>query len=413
VLRQYLEAGYQDSYWVHPDAESAFKEMFHNYLREFAMIFHAETAIFAMSTSGEGDIAAGPERVNDTYRFMQQEMPDHIFVAEPIWKLFDLPDTHRQQWKVTGWSESFAEGCRTDVAWEPQLAGSRMYWIGENLYPEIDLGVEFKFLQIGDYFMGEGSWPCPHLYTSFIGYEDSWAGTERYRRRVRDSIYLGFIHRNPMMLTWEEQYTEDERIILRKTRELIDWSQPFKNAPVAIRVDSPNVGGGQWGIDGRKIVGQYEELLSAMPLMSSYLLPDEIAPEGITVVDARHDFAPVVLSEEILASLPLQISDGYRASYLWSDDRCTLLAYLYISTNHEKLEGRPDLSGNWHRMPEPINCKLSIKNLPEKELFCRIFSLDKKCCIQQSSVYGMISVELGVSADDYLIVVTPQKGNHE
>jgi hypothetical protein len=90
-----------------------------------------------------------------------------------------------------------------------------------------------------------------------------------------------------------------------------------------------------------------------------------------------------------------------------------LLAYLYNSTNHEKLEGRPDLSGNWHRMPEPINCKISIKNLPEKELFCQIFSLDKKCCIQQTSVYGMISVELGVSADDYLIVVTPQKGNDE
>jgi hypothetical protein len=406
VLRQYLEAGFQDADWTHPEAVSRFSAMFRQYLHEYACLFREETALFALSTSGEGDIAAGPARVNDTYQFMQQEMPNHIFLAEPIHRLFDLPDAHRRQWHVHGWANTFTEGCRTDVAWEPQLAGSRMYWIGEELLPDLDLAIEFKFLQMGDYFMGEGSWPCPHLYSRFMGHADTWAGTERYRRRVRDSLYLGLVHRCPILLTWDEQYTEDERMVLRQVRTLIDWAQPFQDAPVALRVDAANVGGGPWGADGRTVLGQYEEYCSALPLMTRYLQPEEPAPIGIPVLDARQPYTEPLLPPALLASSPLHLSPGYRASYLWSADCRTLVAYLYNSTAHACLEGRADLSGKWHRTPQPAACDITVRNLPAG-VTSRIFSLDAKRCIREQILTGATCVSLAAGTDDYLLVVTP------
>jgi hypothetical protein len=376
-------------------------------LREYAALFRDETALFAMSTSGEGDIAAGPARVNETYRFMREHMPNHLFLAEPIHRLHRLPEQQRAQWAVHGWSEGFAAGCRKDVAWEPQLAGSRMYWIGEALHPEIDLGIEFKFLQLGDYFMGEGSWPCPHPYARFMGHKDTWAGTERYRRRVRDSLYLGLVHRNPIMLTWDEQYTEDERIVLHQVRELMDWSQPFQAAPVAIRVDSPNVGGwGPWGTDGRAVLGRYEEFFSALPLMTRYLTPEETAPEGLPVLDAREPYAEPSLPAALLDAGPLRLSPGYRASYLWSADRRTLLAYIYNSTHHECLEGRPDLAGNWHRLPQPAGCTVTLRNLSSDQLACRCFSLERKQCVRELDFRENAHIDLGTATDDYCVLVT-------
>jgi hypothetical protein len=405
VLRQYLEAGYQDGDWTHPDADTRFTELFHGYLHDYADLFRDETALFAMSTSGEGDIAAGPDRVNDTYRFMRTHMPNHIFLCEPIFQLFDLPDEHRRQWHLQGGAQKRAEGCRTDVAWEPQLAGSRLYWMGRELHPEIDLAVEFKFLQLGDYFMGEGSWPCPHLYRRFMGYRDSWAGTERYRRRVRDSLYLGLVHRNPVMLTWEEQYAEDERSILQQVRRRIDWSQPFQPAPVGIRVESSNVGGGPWGSEGRHTLGQYEEYFSALPLMTRYLGPDETPDPGLMVLAATSPFAAPDLPAELLASGPLCLSSGYRASYLWSADRQSLIAYVYNCTHHEHLEGHPDLSGNWYRLPRLQTCQIALQNLPSVPLHWAAYSLNEKRCLHEELVEGSGQLSLPESDDDYLVLV--------
>lgn len=408
VFRQYLEAGFNDKDWTHVD--SPFTALFHAYLRDFANLFREETALFAMSTSGEGDIAAGPARVNDTYRFMKQHMPNHLFIAEPIHRLFRLPHEHRREWAVFGWTVKLAEGCRTDLPWEPQLAGSRMYWMGEDLPPEIDLSVEFKFLQLGDYIMSEGNWPCPPRYAQFMGHSDTWAGTERYRRRVRDSLYLGLIHRCPIMLTWDEQHTEDERMVLRQVRGQINWAQPFQQAPVAIRVASPNVGGGPWGPDGRRVLGQYESFFSTLPVMTRYLLPEEKDfTSDLTVFDARKPYAEPRLSEEILAQSPLRLSPGYRASYLWSADRRTLLAYIYNSTHHERLEGRRrDLSGSWHRLPRPASLKIAIKHLVDQPLDCQIYSLTSKSSVVHQTIRGSCVFDFAASQDDYLLVITPK-----
>ena len=284
-----------------------------------------------------------------------------------------------------------------------------MYWIAETLHPEIDLGIEFKFLQLGDYFMGEGSWPCPPLYARFMGQKnDSWAGTERYRRRVRDSLYLGLVYRNPILLTWDEQQTEDERVVLRQARELIDWSQPFQDAPVALRVDSSNVGGGPWGAEGRLVLGRYEEFFSLLPLATRYIQRDELSPAGVVVLDARKPYEEPVLPSALLATVPLRVSQGYRASYLWSVDRRTLVAYVYNCTGHERLEGRGDHSGNWHRIPSPASLSIELRNILEQDkMRVRLYDLDTKEFEAVAHKGDNIIIEKRKTDHDYLLVIIP------
>jgi hypothetical protein len=156
------------------------------------------------------------------------------------------------------------------------------------------------------------------------------------------------------------------------------------------------------------VLGCYEDFFSAVPLMTRYLTPEQPAPEGLPVLDARQPYAEPALPAALLASSPLQVSQGYRASYLWSADRRALLAYVYNSTHHECLEGRPDLSGNWHRLPQPAPCTVTLRNLPAERLTCRVYSLGAKRCVQELALSGGAVVDLGNSTDDYCLLVNQE-----
>ncbi len=392
VWRQYLEAGFRDEDWQDP--ASAFTDLFHQYLREYVSLFRDETALLGMSTSGEGDFAApgtgaGMARVNDTYRFVTGLDRQHLFVAEPIFRLSRLPAEHCQ-------------------GWEPPLRGSRMYWMGEDLPAELDLGIEFKFLQLGDCFMGEGSWPCPPLYARLKGYAGTWCGTPAYRTRVRDSLYLGLVHRNPFMLTWDEQHTEDEHRILRELRERVDWSQPWLEAPVVVRVDGTSVGeAAPETRQGRHVLACYEDLFTTVTVAVRYVPAEAPVPSGAQLVlDAREPFAKPSLDAALCALSPLQVSPGYRAWYCWSQDRRTLIAYVCNSTHHECVEGR-SLAGRWQRLPEPVPLTLRLGNLPPDNLCCRVYDLNDKCCVREEVVEGAAAFDLGATSHDFAVVIVP------
>ena len=140
--------------------------------------------------------------------------------------------------------------------------------------------------------------------------------------------------------------------------------------------------------------------------MTRYLTQEQPAPEGLPLLDARQPYVEPSLPAALRFSGPLQLSPGYRASYLWSVDRQTLLAYVYNVTGHERLEGRPDLSGNWHRLPQPAACQISLRNLPETPLSCRVYSLDEKRVVRELAVNGDAGVGLGMSTDDYCLLIT-------
>ena len=386
-VRQYLEAGFQQGDWVKPEAP--FTVMFHNYLKEFTTLFREDPALFAMSASGEGDIAAGPARVNDTYRYVKEHDPHHLFVAEPIFRLTQLPHRH-----CTGW--------------EPPLAGSRMYWMGTFIEPEVDLSIEFKLLQLGDYFMGEGSWPCPPLYARFMGYPGTWAGTDRYRTRVRDSLYLGLVHRCPFMLTWDEQHTEDERIVLKQVREMVNWDQDFLPAPVVLRVDD------HCAVtdlrdeslrEGRLILAQYERYFAGLPLATRYVPVDQDVPRDVSLtIDARLPFAEP--AADLQAHMPLRVSTGYRASYLQSADRATLLCYICNCTHHVSIKGN-SLEGLFHRLPKPVPLEIAVANSAGRTLVCRFFDLNDKTCVREIKLTREERLVLPDTDHDFLLVTVP------
>ena len=377
---QYWEAGFKDEDWQDPD--SAFTGMFHRYLEDYVTLFRDETALLAMSTSGEGDIKAGPARVNRTREFVTSLDPNHVFISEPILRLEKLPAEHYE-------------------GWQGELHGSRMYWIGDDLDPEFDQAVEFKLLQLGPCFMAEGSWPYPPPHSDFMGIADPWIGTARYRARTRDAFYIGMVHRTPVMITWDEQTTEDEHKMLEEARQLVDWSQPFMAAPVALRVDSSNVRG-----EGRETLVAYERFFAARPIACRYVTEDGPADAAL-VIDARTPYGEPELPGELNALMPLGVSPGYSAQYLWSDDRRTLLAYVCNSMGHLRTDITHALCGHVFRAPMPAPLTIELRNLPSGGLQCRVYDLCEKTVFEHMQVDGQAAVPCGVTDKDFLVIITP------
>lgn len=397
--RQHIEAGFKDDDWK--NVQCRFTERFHNYLNDYVLLFRDETAIAYLTTSGEGDIAAGPDRVNDTCRFVRNRDTNHLFLSEPIFRLTHLPFAQPDD-QGPWWS-------RFRLAdWEQPLFASRIYWIGEKFEPELDLGIECKLMQLGPVFIGEGSWPCNHLHVPMEGVPDTWCGTEEYRTRVRDSLYIGLAHRIPIILFWDEQMTENEHRLFDVIRRRVDWSQPFIKAPVALMIDNSNMQ------EQRETLRCYEEIFSAIPLVTCYLTPETPVPEGVClVIDARQQYKALewfadtaAIPEEIKRVMPMTISAGYRASYCWSQDRRTLLAYIYNCTGHK--EKSYTLGGRFHRLPKETALQVRLRNFPDSRLSVSIYDLEKKRLVQEKKFAREFCTDLGTKKADYFILVTPK-----
>lgn len=304
---QYLEAGYRREDYENPDA--SFYPMFGNYLREFAEVFRDDSTIGMFTASGEGDHACGKTFVNFVHDRMAELSPQHLFACEPHWKIVQYPNFYRQE------------------GWRPLLGGMRTYFV-DNGPPEA-VGVQFKLAGMGHVFMAEG------CFYGFLGGNHQYMNPEMpvasYRWRVRETIYTGLAHRNPVLLTWEERIVEDERIIFREICRQIDWSTRFAQPPVAIRVWPEHM-----PPEGRDVLFRLERKLTQIPLESFYLWQEEAPPPAAAVViDARKppeslQFASQggSLPDHLARATPLRLATGWRANYSWSEDRSILLAFI-------------------------------------------------------------------------------------
>jgi hypothetical protein len=409
--QRYLDTGYQDADWINP--ESAFSRMFRAYLRSFARLFRSETALAWMTTSGEGDIAAGSARCNDTMHAVAAEDSNHLFLSEPIHSLQMLPEEHVAQWQPNGWIidrwRQVGVEPETSEPWQQPLFGSRLYWIGNDMEPELDIGIECKFMQTAPVFVAEGSWPCPELHRQFAELPRTWCGTQAYRTRVRDSLYLSLVHRIPVVMTWEEQHTEDEHRVFEAVRSQVDWSQPFASAPVAVLVDASCVR------ERRSLLRTIEAVLTAHAIPACYVTPGHDLPVGTCLVlDARAEAPPLPdwlrsghLPDELLDAAPVRVSNGYRANCCQSADGRTLLAYLYNRTHHEEIDYTKIFAGHWHRLPKPAALQIEISGLPSEPLRMTLFDLDKKMVCCKESIFEDWSHQAGTVTSDFFVLVHP------
>jgi hypothetical protein len=107
--------------------------------------------------------------------------------------------------------------------------------------------------------------------------------------------------------------------------------------------------------------------------------------------------------------VPLAVSNGYCTNFCWSDDRTTLLAYVYNVTGHT--EDPQWLTGRYHRTPGPAPLALALKSLPGNFPF-RVYDLNAKRLARSGTTGPAAKIELGTSDRDYFVLVTPSLGTH-
>lgn len=217
---KYFEEGFSDSDWLNL-GQTKFNGLFENYLRQFGSIFKDETALLMLSTSGEGDHMAGYRRCKWVEERMKKFCPKTLFYSEPIFFFSKTVGEHI-------------------LNWDQKILGSRSYSMGIKLRSDYDLCLYFKLNNCNPKIvMAEGAFPAPQLYSVFMYPQTderskSWIGSEHYRIHVRDNIYIGLVTGSSLLLTWEEQFTEDERICLRLFREKLLLPYQPKQANVEV-----------------------------------------------------------------------------------------------------------------------------------------------------------------------------------
>ncbi len=381
---QYLEAGYQQSDYSNP--RSKFFRMFTDYLAQLAEVFRDDTVLSSYTAAGEGDPACGMPFVNMVYDGLTRYDGNHPVLAEPHHQITQRPDFYRE------------------AGWKSVLGGMRTYHI-EWLKPQppASVGVQFKLAAMGDIFMGEG------CFYGFLGGNHQYLNPEMpidsYRRHVRETMYTGLAHRNPILLTWEERIVEDERVVFEQIRRAVDWSQRFQTPPLAIRVNKSLM-----PVSGRQPLFQYEEALSRIPVEVCYVWEDDPVSVGtVATIDARRPFvAPAFVSDggmlpdELKTRLPLVLPAGWTANYSWSEDRCTLLAFL------RKLD-EADLA-QAERPPSASGFAFQLRNFPDQELSFRIFDLAAKKAVVEGRFQRQLKRSVPEEGRHFFLLVRPNPG---
>jgi len=393
----YLEAGFESDDFTRPGRNPKFEEMFHRYLKDYVKLFGSETALFAMTASGEGDATIGHARAHDTFDFVRSLDSAHMFLGEPTHILSRVPRRYTNGWRQ-------------------DLFGGRTYAIAQNFMPEYDLGVEMKLYQLGNLAMAEGSWGASNLYAAFHHHalgdkgwpDESWIGSERYRIRLRDSLYLGLVHRLPKMVTWDEQIAEDEHRLIPVIRKHVDWTKPFQTPGVAVKLASDDI-----SAEHRKVLVKYEKAFSHLDLSYLLLHHDDPTPSDVEVVfDASSPYIePSFISDggtvpdKLKGSRPLIVTGDYALNHTWSRDRSTLLAYVYNVAGH--FESSLPLAGCFHRKPLPVGLIIQIQSLPTHALKLRLYDVNEQNVHTETEITGNTSLDIGRTSHDYFVLITP------
>lgn len=383
---QYIEAGYEASDYANP--QSNFFRMFTAYLAQLAEVFRDDVALSSFTPAGEGDSVCGMHFVNMVHDALARHDGNHLVMAEPHHQITQHPNYYRQ------------------AGWKPLLGAMRTYHI-EWLKPQPpeSVGVQFKLAAMGDIFMGEG------CFYGFLGGNHQYMNPEmpidNYRRCVRETIYTGLAQRNPILLTWEERIVEDERIVFEQIRQAVDWSTPFQRPWLAIRVDDQLM-----PVAGRSPLFRYEDALSRIPVEACYVWEDASVPSGTAAtLDARQPFVRPAfasdggtLPDALRSRLPLILPAGWAASYSWSEDRRTLLAFLRRTDAVGRESNRVARDDG-----TSLDATLVLRNFAPQVLAFQLFDLATHQLVLQGNLQETRSVTMPGDGNHFFLLVLPPK----
>jgi hypothetical protein len=230
-----------------------------------------------------------------------------------------------------------------------------------------------------------------------------------YRIRLRDTLYLGLIHRLPVMNTWDEEIAEDEHVLIKEIRGLVNWTQQFMEPQVAVLVDDTCAAVSN---PARKNVARYEEAFARMPLAYRVYTTPDPPPGTLMAIDGRRPFAQPrfrseggTLPDELKQSMPLAVSEPYCTGYTQSEDKRTLLAYFFNAAEHMK--EYQWLGGSYHRAPKPAQFRVRVQILPAANLRYRLYDLNEKRVVSELNGKQSPDWSLGTTDHDYFLLVTP------
>ncbi len=379
VWQQYLDAGYKETDWFNIGVQP-FTNLFHQYLHDVATLFKDETAILSIGASGEGDKYNHLSRSLDIMNTYKEIDNRHLFDGEPIHIYNQLPGKD-----IAGWPQDFL--------------GSRTYLLGNQVETELDMGMYFRMNRMNsNVCMLEGSFPAPSGYCkmTFDPKDDkfnSWTGSEIYRINLRTSIYMGLVARQALLVTWDEHFTEDERIVFEQIRKQIQWNKKLMEPKVGILISDS-----LFKTKFQKIATQYERYFTATYPIDYKYIEEGSKFKGV-VFDLMKPFSPPVLPPSVKNYF--EVSPGYAVSYSVTEDGSQLLAYVYNITNHKNYSVEYSYI---HRLPNPADLKITSKNLTGNYQY-QIYDLDDKKLVKEGSGKDVEFSKEGTK-HDYFVIMT-------
>jgi len=393
--KQTIEKGFKNEDWFNPQNEP-FRSIYHQYIKDFVNTFRDETAIFSFSSSGEGDWKNGVPRFQDTKEVIKSIDSSHIIVSEPFF-------SYNQQKK---YPSEVAKGFTSD------LVGSRNYATGNHFNPEEEMSIYLHLQQIvPSGYIAEGSFPSSNLYTKIKavgikndGSSNTWVGTTEYRYNVRDWIYLGLAKRMPLIVTWDEVFTEDEHLVANEVSKRVDWGRPIEIPSVSILLTDTNY------INSRQKLGIFEKIFSKLSVNYRFIENTKDANPGDWVIDGGQPFDSTKFSKlsnlpgNIQKKVPFNLSKNYSSQFSISKDRKTMTAYLFNKSHYEFKEYY--LASTIHRLPLPALFELTLTNLPE-DINYTLYDLDTKTIVQSGKTKKNKVIRLENTKADYVFIIVP------
>jgi hypothetical protein len=396
LYAQYLEAGAKSA--DVRDPQSVFMRMYRGYAAQFAGMFRDETALLGVSAAGERDNidqCGGAPFVNAVYDAYRARDPNHLFICEPHFQMAYDPNHYRKQ------------------GWKPVLGGFRSYFVERLDIPLEAATTLFKLARIAQCFMSEGlSWSdYPTQNRRSWGDLDNPRNLALYRLRCRQDLYTGLAYRLPIILTWDEHVVEDERIVFEQVRRLVDWSQPFRVPPLAVRVGQallpPHA-------KSSAPLWQCEIALAARPLETVYVWEDEPIPAGVLhTLDARRGLPNLAFASEggtlpdtLKDQMPLCLPEGMTANYSWNADGRTLLAFLR-KKGQEQLVQKATPSECLQRLPAKPVGEVRLQNLPRGRLTYRLYDLASKKVVSRAEFDRSLGLRMPEDGWDFFLLVIP------
>jgi hypothetical protein len=378
VWQQYKDAGYKETDWFILWRQP-FTTMFHQYIHDVASIFKDETSILAIGASGEGDKYNQLSRSVDIMNTYQDIDSKHIFIGEPIHIYNQLP--------------------RKDInGWTQDILGSRTYLLGNQVETELDMGMYFKLNQMNsNVTMLEGSFAPPPGYSkmTFDPRDDkfnTWTGTEIYRTNLRTSIYMGLVARQSLLVTWDEQFTEDERLVFDQIRKQIRWDKKLKQPDVSILITDS-----LFKTDFLKTASKYERYFTTDFPVGYRFITDTTNCKGF-VINIMNEFEIPQLPNSIRPFFKL--SEDYAVTYTVTEDNSQIMAYIYNISNHIKKSVEYSYI---HRLPNPVDLELSTPETGQNSKI-QMYDLNDKKLIQTHTGSNFTATFKNTTHDYFLII---------